>query len=46
MLEMGAPLRSWQSSKLTDRIIKNFPLPVIAVPAVNMCQFEYITKIN
>ena len=38
---MGAPLRSWQSSKLTDRLIKNFPLPVIAVPAVNMCQFEY-----
>ena len=38
---VGAPLRSWQSSKLTDRLIKNFPLPVIAVPAVNMCEFEY-----
>ncbi|RCK65085.1 hypothetical protein Cantr_00605 [Candida viswanathii] len=38
--KMGAPLRSWQSSKLTDRLVKNFPLPVIAVPAMNMCDFE------
>ncbi|KAI5961666.1 hypothetical protein KGF57_001600 [Candida theae] len=37
----GAPLRSWRSSKLTDRLVKNFPLPVIVVPAVNMCDFEY-----
>ena len=37
----GAPLRSWNSSKLTDRLVKNFPLPVIVVPAVNMCDFEY-----
>lgn len=37
----GAPLRSWHSSKLTDRLVKNFPLPVIVVPAVNMCDFEY-----
>ncbi|CAI5760027.1 unnamed protein product [Candida verbasci] len=36
----GAPLKSWLSSKLTDRLVKNFPLPVIVVPAVNMCQFE------
>ncbi|KAI5956578.1 hypothetical protein KGF54_001053 [Candida jiufengensis] len=37
---VGAPLRSWNSSKLTDRLVKNFPLPVIVVPAVNMCDFE------
>lgn len=44
----GAPLRSWHSSKLTDRLVKNFPLPVIVVPAVNMCNFEYSlqSKIN
>ncbi|CAK9441653.1 uncharacterized protein LODBEIA_P55210 [Lodderomyces beijingensis] len=40
-LSVGAPLRSWTSSKLTDRLVKNFPLPVIVVPAVNMCNFEY-----
>lgn len=40
-LSVGAPLRSWTSSKLTDRLVKNFPLPVIVVPAVNMCDFEY-----
>ncbi|CAH2354933.1 hypothetical protein CLIB1423_20S00188 [[Candida] railenensis] len=36
----GAPLKSWNSSKLTDRLVKNFPLPVIVVPAVNMPKFE------
>ncbi|KAL6451720.1 hypothetical protein SBY92_003027 [Candida maltosa Xu316] len=40
-MRLGAPLRSWQSSKITDRLVKNFPLPLIAVPAVNMCSFEY-----
>ena len=38
--KVAAPLRSWQSSKLTDRLIKNFPLPVIVVPAMNMYEFE------
>ncbi|KAL7662689.1 UspA domain-containing protein [[Candida] zeylanoides] len=37
---LGAPLKSWLSSKLTDRMVKNFPLPVIVVPAVNMSEFE------
>lgn len=37
---ISAPLRSWLSSKLTDRLVKNFPLPVIAVPAMNMSPFE------
>ncbi|KAG7664803.1 uncharacterized protein J8A68_001685 [[Candida] subhashii] len=36
----GAPLKSWNSSKLTDRLVKNFTLPVIVVPAVNMGKFE------
>lgn len=36
----GAPLKSWLLSKLTDRLVKNFPLPVIAVPALNMAKFE------
>lgn len=36
----SAPLKSWLSSKLTDRLIKNFPLPVIAVPAMNMNKLE------
>ncbi|KAK6460206.1 hypothetical protein DFJ63DRAFT_320970 [Scheffersomyces coipomensis] len=40
-LRISAPLRSWNSSKLTDRLVKNFPLPVIVVPAVNMNKFEY-----
>lgn len=35
-----SPLKSWLSSKLTDRLVKNFPLPVIIVPAINMCTFE------
>ncbi|EGW32187.1 uncharacterized protein SPAPADRAFT_152768 [Spathaspora passalidarum NRRL Y-27907] len=39
-IKTGAPLKSWTSSKLTDRLVKNFPLPVIVVPAVNMSQFE------
>lgn len=37
---LGAPLKSWLSLKLTDRMVKNFPLPVIVVPAVNMADFE------
>lgn len=37
---IGAPLKSWLSSKLTDRLVKNFPLPVIVVPAMNMIEFE------
>ncbi|KAG7196170.1 uncharacterized protein KQ657_000182 [Scheffersomyces spartinae] len=37
---VGAPLRSWTSSKLTDRLVKNFPLPVIVVPALTMGYFE------
>ncbi|KAI3403253.2 hypothetical protein KGF56_003841 [Candida oxycetoniae] len=38
---VGAPLRSWTSSKLSDRLVRNFPLPVILVPAMNMCDFEF-----
>lgn len=34
------PLKSWNSAKLTDRLVKNFPLPVIVVPAINMAGFE------
>lgn len=37
---ISAPLRSWRSSKITDRLVKNFPLPVIVVPAMNMRNFE------
>lgn len=36
----SAPLRSWNSSRLTDRLVKNFPVPVIVVPAVKLGQFE------
>lgn len=36
----SAPLKSWQSSRLSDRLVKNFPLPVIVVPALNMSDFE------
>ncbi|KAI5964126.1 uncharacterized protein KGF55_002068 [Candida pseudojiufengensis] len=45
---VGAPLRSWHSSKLTDRLVKNYPLPVIVVPSVNMCDYEISlqSKIN
>lgn len=39
-LNISAPLRSWASSKITDRMVKNYPLPVIIVPAVNMGPFE------
>ncbi|KAK6197370.1 uncharacterized protein RJT21DRAFT_131787 [Scheffersomyces amazonensis] len=40
-IRISAPLRSWNSSKLTDRLVKNFPLPVIVVPAANMNNYEY-----
>lgn len=36
----SAPLKSWLSSRLLDRLVKNFPLPVIVVPASNMGPFE------
>lgn len=36
----SAPLKSWHSSRLSDRLVKNFPIPVIVVPAVNMGPFE------
>lgn len=39
-LRSGAPLKSWNSSRLSDRLVKNFPLPVIVVPAQNMGPFE------
>lgn len=39
-VHISAPLRSWTSSKITDRLVKNFPLPVIIIPAVNMGPFE------
>lgn len=39
-LKSSAPLRSWNSSRLSDRLVKNFPLPVVVVPAVNMNKFE------
>lgn len=37
---ISAPLKSWLSSKLTDRLVKNFPLPVIVVPAMNINKME------
>lgn len=36
----SAPLKSWNSSRLSDRLVKNFPLPVLVVPALNMARFE------
>lgn len=36
----SAPLKSWLSSRLSDRLVKNFSLPVIVVPALNMAFFE------
>lgn len=36
----SAPLKSWNSSRLSDRLVKNFPLPVLVVPAPNMAPFE------
>ncbi|GME67370.1 unnamed protein product [[Candida] boidinii] len=32
--------RSWLTSRITDRLVKNFPLPVVVVPAMNMNLFE------
>lgn len=43
-LRNSAPLKSWHSSRLSDRLVKNFPLPVIVVPALNMGHFERILK--
>ncbi|GMM33796.1 Jip4 protein [Saccharomycopsis crataegensis] len=37
--EDSAPLRSWKSSRLSDRVVKNFTIPVIIVPAMNMNKF-------
>ncbi|CDK27494.1 unnamed protein product [Kuraishia capsulata CBS 1993] len=33
-------LRSWNTSRITDRLVKNFPVPLIIVPAANMGAFE------
>ncbi|GEQ67185.1 hypothetical protein JCM33374_g849 [Metschnikowia sp. JCM 33374] len=35
-----APLKSWTSARLSDRLVKLFPLPVIVIPARNMGPFE------
>lgn len=40
----SAPLKSWNSSRLSDRLVKNFPLPVIVVPALNMGHYENFVK--
>lgn len=37
---MQAPIKTWRLHRLTDRLVKNFPLPVMVVPAVNMGGFE------
>lgn len=44
----AAVARSWVSSRLTDRLVKNFPVPVLVVPAGNMDEFELrlFAKIN
>lgn len=39
-IKSSAPLRSWNSSRLSDRLVKNFPLPVIVTPTINMSTFE------
>lgn len=39
-MKNSAPLKSWNSSRLSDRLVKNFPLPVIVVPALNMSFYE------
>lgn len=36
----SAPLKLWLSLRLSDRLVKNFPLPLIVVPALNMGGFE------
>lgn len=38
----SAPLKSWNSSRLSDRLVKNFPIPVIVVPALNMSFYERV----
>ncbi|AOA62385.1 hypothetical protein PP7435_CHR2-0773 [Komagataella phaffii CBS 7435] len=38
----NSALRSWKSSRLTDRMVKNYPIPTIIVPAANMDDFENI----
>ncbi|KAI5964356.1 uncharacterized protein KGF55_002298 [Candida pseudojiufengensis] len=37
---VGEPISTFITSKLSGRLIKIFPLPVIVVPAVNMNEFE------
>ncbi|VEU24206.1 DEKNAAC105405 [Brettanomyces naardenensis] len=32
--------KSWLTSRITDRLVKNFPVPVIIVPATNMDLFQ------
>ena len=39
-LRSSPPLRSWLSSRITDRIVKNFPCSLVIVPALNVNQFE------
>lgn len=42
----STPLKSWNSSRLSDRLVKNFPLPVIVVPALNMSTFEKVLALH
>ncbi|ODV82868.1 hypothetical protein CANARDRAFT_182148, partial [[Candida] arabinofermentans NRRL YB-2248] len=37
---MAESTKSWATSRITDRLVKNFPVPVIIVPSLNMNLFE------
>lgn len=32
--------KAWQTSRITDRMVKNFPIPVIVIPSLNMSMFQ------
>lgn len=36
----SAPLKLWNSLRISDRLVKHSPVPVIVVPALNMSEFE------
>lgn len=45
-LGVTAPLRAWNSRKITDKLVSLFPLPVIIVSPMNMAHYEHHLEVQ
>lgn len=45
-LGVTAPLRAWNSRKITDKLVSQFPLPVIVVLPMNMAHYEHHLEVE